>query len=119
MPRIHRLWIVFTLVFILGNQSVWADNPVIKLARGVENIVTSPLEYLLHYDLLNKEGKSLTVTALAGTAYGTFWTGERILGGLAEAVTFLIPRPAHYGPLQKPSTPIESLRAHSYFDAKK
>ena len=112
----NSLWLVIFL-FIL-QTSAFADNPLIKLGRGIENIATSPVEYPLQYDMLNKQGKSVAVTAVAGTLQGTFWTAFRMVGGAVETLTFFLPIPDHYAPLLHPETPLQSLRVHGYFDEK-
>ena len=110
MSRIKRMALLLALLFAFQNQLLWADNPVIKFARGIENIVTSPTEYLTQGVHLVNEKRSHAVVIIATPIYGTFWTLCRIVGGAVETLTFFIAVPEDYKPLMNPSTPIEALR---------
>ena len=110
MLRFKRIAFLLAILFALENPMLRADNPVIKFSRGIENIFTSPTEYITQGVRLVNEGRSNAVVATAGFVSGTFWTVSRIVGGVVETVTFFVPLPLHYKPLMNPSTPIEALR---------
>ena len=102
----------FILITILGlnMQNGWAENPLTKMSRGIENFLTSPAEFPAQYIGLNNQGRSLVETVLLGTIYGAFWTVARAAGGCIEFATFLIPVPEDYKPLMDPATPFDVLR---------
>ena len=111
LMKILKKMTVFFLVFLmLGTSMAWADDAIIKLSRGVENIATSPAEFPIQYLELDHQGRSVAVVALAGTFNGLFYTLGRILGGSIEVITFLLPAPPDYKPLMNPSTPLESAK---------
>lgn len=98
------------LTLAAGPQTAFAEDAVIKLSRGIVNIVTSPLEYYVQYNL-SAEGNNPLVGLLGGVFYGTGFTVARIISGAYDIVTFPIPLPKGYEPLMKPDTGIEAVQA--------
>ncbi len=110
--RRKRIFLSFLFLILMSSRDSFAmdRNPVIKFARGIENILDSPLEFPIQYVRLLNQGQSGMISFIAGAVYGTGAMIGRIAGGAVEAVTFLIPAPPHYEPLMKPATPSEELR---------
>ncbi len=95
---------------VLAAQPAMAKDAVIKLSRGLVNIVTSPVEYYVQYNLA-ADGTNPAVGLLGGLIYGTGYTVARIGSGAYDVVTFPIPLPKDYEPLMKPDTGIEAYQA--------
>ena len=95
--------------FLLLASPAWAGDPMTKLARGVGNIATSPLEYANQFGAGLSSGNPL-VPIFRSVGYGTVMTVARILGGAYEVVTFPIPVPQNYDPLMNPPTAIETYQ---------
>lgn len=109
--RLKRILSSMFLMIFLANPMLWADDPIIKFARGIENIVTSPLEYAVHFEKLHDAQRTGGIVFIAGTLKGTLFMLYRIVGGAVEAVTFLIPVPPRYEPLMNPPTPYQAVHA--------
>ncbi|HCM42020.1 MAG TPA: hypothetical protein PLY88_07025 [Candidatus Omnitrophota bacterium] len=63
-----------------------------KLLRGVEGIVTSPIEYVNQYNVLaetRRPASGMIGTVLAGTAM----TAKRLINGVYDVVTFPVDLP--------------------------
>ena len=109
MSKINRIVLfVFALTVILAGTARAEGGPITKLGRGLENIVTSPVEFLTQFIVAGDENGPVT-TFVKGTVYGTGAMVGRILGGATEVVTFPIPLPRHYDPLMDPKTPLKAL----------
>ena len=81
-------------------QLAFAGTPAHKLVRGIEGIVTSPLEYLNQYNIAS--GKQSDVASVAvGIFGGTAMMLKRILNGVYDVVAFPINAPKDYGLLLK------------------
>jgi len=108
--KVGILFLIFTLMFA-GSRPAFADeNPVTKFSRGIVNIVTSPLEFVIQYMELEEDHN--TAVALVGSLFnGVLFTAARIVGGAYEVVTFAVPIPGDYMPLMEPATPIDALQA--------
>ena len=93
--RFKHIFLGLLLCSILfSTPAVQAGDPLMKLGRGVANIVFSPFELLIQpYDMAHEEGNIAGVTA--GVFYGIFFTVSRIVVGAADVVTFLIPLPGY------------------------
>ena len=84
------------LTFFAMTQLAFAGTPAHKLVRGIEGIVTSPLEYLNQYNIAS--GKQSDVASVAvGIFGGTAMTLKRILNGAYDIVTFPVNSPKDYG----------------------
>jgi putative exosortase-associated protein (TIGR04073 family) len=99
--------VILSLISVPGAFA--ADDAFTKLGRGVADIVTSPLEFLVSYSVLAERGNPI-VTVVGGTLHGAVMTVTRILAGVYEIVTFPFPLPANYAPIMEPATPIEAIR---------
>ena len=109
MSKMSRMVLfLFVLMAVLGGTARAGDDPAAKLGRGAENILTSPLEFLIQYKMAAEENGGIT-TFVKGTLYGLGMTAVRILGGAYEIVTFPIPVPENYAPLMDPATPLKAL----------
>lgn len=110
MLLLKKITLSSLVMLFLGTCTAWADDPITKLARGFENIITSPAEFPIQYIEQDHQGRSVAVTAIAGTFNGVFYTLGRILGGSIEALTFFLSAPPDYKPLMNPATPLESAK---------
>jgi putative exosortase-associated protein (TIGR04073 family) len=80
-----------------------AQNPPVKLGRGIINTLTGFLELPLKVITISKkEGYPVGLTV--GVAKGIGWGLYRTVVGLYEIVTFPIPAPAGYEPITDPDT---------------
>ncbi len=104
--------IALCLIAILMTGAVPTDpqsGPVVKLARGLVNILTSPLEFPVQY--LTLRGEQNMPVALLGTVInGTIFMVGRIIAGAVEVVTFPIPIPKYYAPILDPPTALDSMK---------
>ncbi len=106
-----RKTIALLFIFaLLAAKPVLAEDAVGKLSRGLVNIVTSPVEYYVQYNL-EAEGSNPLAGLIGGLIYGTGYTAARIFSGAYDIVTFPIPMPRNYEPLMKPNTGIEAIQA--------
>lgn len=101
-------WLLVMMLMFSGTPA-FAQNPVIKLSRGLVNIISSPLEYYIQYNVLSSDYHP-GVAAVATTVYGTGFMLARVLGGVYEAVTFPVPLPENYAPVFGAQTPLDALR---------
>lgn len=111
--QVRKSWILLAaFVFtVSGVPSSYAENDAVtKLSRGVVNIVTSPLEFITQYMVL-EEDHNTAVSVLGGVVYGAGYTVTRILAGAYEVITFPIPYPSAYEPVMRPATPIDAFQA--------
>ncbi len=86
----------FILSIFLISQTAFAGTPAHKLARGLEGVVTSPMEYLNQYQQgTNKHG---VISGLAiGVIGGTAMLGKRLVNGVYDIVSFPVSAPKDYG----------------------
>ena len=80
-----------------------AQNPPVKLGRGIINTLTGFLELPLKVITISKKDGYPTGLTL-GVAKGIGWGVYRTLVGVYEIVTFPIPAPAGYEPITDPDT---------------
>ena len=108
MKNRQKILLVLILLALTSNAVSYADNPIIKLSRGLTNIVTSPGEYLVQYKVIRSEYpfvQAFFATLMSGTLHMV----GRMLVGVYDTETFLVPLPANYEPLYKPATFFEAL----------
>lgn len=91
----------------------YANDPFVKLGRGLTNIVTSPFEILVQSIEVKKSHDHFT-SLVAGPLRGIVVAGRRILTGAYEVVTFPLPIPKGYEPLWEPATIFEALEEKDY-----
>ncbi len=109
MTNIRKISWTLILFAFLSPASVCADDPIIKLSRGLTNIVASPGEYLLQYKIMRGENNPLTALFATGVS-GTLHMAGRVFAGAYDTVTFLVPLPPDYEPLYKPATFFEAFK---------
>lgn len=110
-----KITAIMILALLSAPLNLYADGPIVKLGRGLTNIVTSPIEYLAQTSMMADEHNA-GIALVAGFVRGTFYTVARIVGGAIETVTFLVPLPSNgkawpenYAPLMDPPTGLEVL----------
>ncbi len=84
-----------TLSLILISQTAFAESWHHKLYRGIEGIITSPLEYFNQAQLA-AEKKNMIETTFVTIVGGTVMTVKRIINGAYDIVTFPLPFPRPY-----------------------
>ena len=86
--------------FLSSVSNVYAVNygPMRKLARGMSNIVTCPLE--LPHRIENTKNRSGWYEALTiGLSEGVLMVVTRAVAGVYETAFFLLPMPLRYEPI--------------------
>lgn len=84
-----------TLSIFLISQTAFADTWHHKLYRGIEGIITSPLEYINQAQ--HAAAKKMIIEATFITVVGgTFMMGKRLINGAYDIVTFPLPFPRPY-----------------------
>lgn len=109
MTHPRKISLILVILVLLTRAAAYADNPIIKLSRGLTNIVASPGEYLIQYKVIRGEYNPVLSVFAAGMS-GTLHMFGRILLGGYDIVTFLIPLPPGYEPLYRPATFFEALK---------
>lgn len=85
----------FLLVFILAVSQMGAAKPIYKLGRGVEGLLTAPIEYFNEY-VIAAEEKGPIVGVVASIFGGTAMTVKRVINGAYDILTFPLPYPKPY-----------------------
>jgi len=87
---------LFTLALFAVTQSAFAaPRPIEKLSRGVEGLLTAPMEYWNEYQLANyKDG--VVASVVTALLMGTAMTGKRIINGVYDILAFPVPYPKPY-----------------------
>jgi putative exosortase-associated protein (TIGR04073 family) len=103
---------VFILCLASFAQLVFAENAGHKLARGLEGIVTSPVEYLNQYQIASDEN-GVVASSATMVLGGTAMTVKRIINGAYDVVTFPVSLPKNYGLLlyDRDETALKTYRA--------
>lgn len=78
-----------------------ADDAIVKLSRGLVNIVSGPGEIINQLGQ-SWERKGYSMGTVDGIIRGGCWWGLRTAAGVYEMVTFPIPLPKNYGPVLEP-----------------
>lgn len=108
MHKIKKTVLFLLAVTIACSGTARAGDAITKLGRGVENVITSPVEFLTQYAVMGESGNPV-VRVVGGTIYGLGMMAVRILGGVYEIVTFPVPLPKGYEPVLDPETPLKAL----------
>jgi putative exosortase-associated protein (TIGR04073 family) len=108
MKGMKRNFIVAFVLMYCVSSSAFASGPVMKLGRGVTNVLTSPLEFFVQYDTLTTNHNAM-VAFVGGTIYGALFTAGRIIVGAFEILTFPFPIPADYAPVMDPPTALDAM----------
>jgi len=77
-------------------------KPVVKLGRGLGNVVGGPLEIPVTIQKLTASTRDPLTGLFTGLILGAFKAVIRTGTGIYEAVTFLIPCPDDYAPILPP-----------------
>lgn len=96
--------LLFIFLLVVSNAYAFDNGPLMKLTRGVSNIVTSPLEYFVQFNELKKRHEEPATQFFGGLLYGTAFMGARIITGALEVLTFPFPVPANYESIMDPPT---------------
>ena len=96
--RTILIGIIISLFVIAFAVPGYCDDPIRKLGRGICNVTTFPLEMVKQTsDIANSDGP------MAGATYGVLrgigMMGARIIVGVYEIATFLVPVPPEYKPI--------------------
>ena len=94
-------------LLLVESPSVWAQDPIHKMGRGVVNVLTGWIE-LPKQIHLGSQGKNPVTGAGYGLLKGAGLTLLRGGVGLFEAVTFPIPYPKDFG------SPYEPMELNDY-----
>lgn len=86
---------VFILSFFVFSQAAFAGTWHHKLYRGIEGVITSPLEYVNQAQIAS-QNKSVIESTLSTIVGGTVMTVKRIVNGAYDIVTFPLPYPDSY-----------------------
>ncbi len=94
------------LFFTFVSNSLAANGPVDKLARGFTNVVTAPLEIpkevRAHWIKGSEKTYHIIAWIFCGFVKGTVMTTARVGSGLWDIVTFPVKTSQNYQPLLKP-----------------
>ena len=104
--------LLFLFLFV-QSPLLLADDPFIKLGRGISNIALSPAEWILQINELRKEYDPFTATSI-GIFKGAYHFGLRLVTGAYDVATFPIPIPREYRGLIEPRTTGSALRKEWY-----
>ncbi len=102
-----KVIIAAMLVLVLAEGNVYA-GPFVKLGRGITNIVLSPAE-IIYQPIKLDQTNNTWVAWIGGVPKGILYFPLRLVVGVYETVTFLIPYPKHYAPVMRPETIIEGF----------
>ena len=117
-----RTWMMGMILGLMVAQPVWATDAgsqspdrfdqaverssgypmLLKLGRGVSNVVGSPLEIPLGIEQQYYRSSDAAAGFVTGLVYGTFKGLARLAVGVFETVTFLFPCRNHYAPILPP-----------------
>jgi putative exosortase-associated protein (TIGR04073 family) len=105
-----KIAVLLSLMLILTQlpDKAFAHDPVVKLSRGIVNVLTSPLEYIGQTAIVGENNNGM-VAFFGGFIRGTFFTVVRAVGGVYEIATFPIPIPRDYAPVFDPETGLEII----------
>lgn len=87
-------------IFMISQSAFAAEKPFHKLTRGLEGIVTSPLEFINQYQIAS-EKRSLIPSLATGLFGGAAMVVKRLVNGVYDIVTFPVNLPKNYGLLLK------------------
>ena len=86
----------FILSIFVISQTAFAGTPGHKFVRGLEGIVTSPMEYINQYQLASNK-KNFVSSVAIGVIGGTAVMIKRLINGVYDVVSFPIKNPNDYG----------------------
>lgn len=88
------------LTFFATTQLAFGGTPAHKFVRGIEGVLTSPLEYVNQYYIATEKQSDLA-TGVIIVFGGTAMMIKRIMNGAYDIVTFPVNSPKDYGQLLK------------------
>ncbi|MFH1360719.1 MAG: exosortase system-associated protein, TIGR04073 family [Candidatus Omnitrophota bacterium] len=103
MRKILVLVLAGALVLSFAAPSFALPRPVEKLARGVANVVSSPLEIGKQITLEWRATDKKQLGFLGGLVKGVGFTLKRLGSGLVDIVTFPFELKEVYEPIMKPN----------------
>ena len=106
--KTQKILVVALLSVCLLGSTAYA-GPIVKFARGLTNIITSPAELIYQPKKLEADNNAM-VAWIAGFPKGLFWFPVRMLQGVYSIVTFPLPWPDSYGSWLEPETMIEGMQ---------
>ena len=110
MKKMGNFSLIIALTCLLQHTPAFAGDPVTKLARGLANVVESPLELPAYYQRLAATDNPL-IALVGGSLWGAGALVSRVVVGAYEIVTFPFPIPFNYAPILQPETPVEGFFA--------
>ncbi len=115
MGNSKKIVAVLLISMILVGGTAYAEDsgPFTKLGRGVTNIVMSPVE-IIYQPMKMREDHNAMISWLGGVPKGIVYFPVRLLTGVYDLVTFLIPYPKSYGYWVEPETLIEGFNKINY-----
>lgn len=119
---------VLALLFLGLSQVSYADHhgsegcgcPFKKAMRGVEGVLTFPLEYVNQYEALHQNNSA--VASVIGSVFaGTAMSVKRVVNGVYDIVLFPVKAPGNYGLLlgDKYDTALDEYRGNQGSCSKK
>ena len=108
MSKRHTIAVAIALGLIIGpSASVWAQDPIHKMGRGVVNVLTGWIEIPKQIHLGSEEENPVMGIG-AGVLNGAGLPLLRAGVGIYEALTFPIPYPKDY------ASPYEQMEINDY-----
>ena len=105
-----NVFVIGAIISFLVSGTAYAKGPFVKLGRGLTNVVLSPAELMYQPLKLNADvDNNRYVSWLGGIPKGLFFFPIRLLAGVYDIVTFLIPVPGRYDSIIRPETLIEGF----------
>jgi len=96
---VKKIIVFICIITVLAVSSVcYADTPIKKLGRGIANMGTCILEVPKCISDANTESGPIAAMTF-GLLEGVYSSCVRLLVGMYETVTFLVPVPEDYGPI--------------------
>ncbi len=109
MKKGTKIAVVAALVLMLAGGNVYA-GPFVKLGRGLTNIILSPGE-IIYQPIKLDQTNNTWVSWFGGVPKGILFFPLRLVVGVYDTVTFLIPYPKEYLPVMEPATLVEGFEA--------
>ena len=101
-----KIFIAAAFLFVLSTTSYGSGTPLIKLERGVVNVVTAPVEivkeFRTHWIKGSEKTSHISAWLFCGLVKGVVMTAARAGSGIWDIATFPVSVPKDYAPLLKP-----------------
>lgn len=89
--KIKAAFFILSFVFI-SQLALATPRPVLKLGRGVEGLLSAPIEYGNEYQMARQK-QSVIGSSVTSLTMGTVMMGKRLINGLYDIVAFPVPYP--------------------------